>query len=105
MDDERVMGCLSLRSQCGTSAPAGYQFALYDGSTLALCIQDPAVFGASSCDDVMFFEGIELYDSDGTWLGCTTAETTGCPVAFPQWRTQNSACQEVAQTGRRRVRR
>jgi hypothetical protein len=82
--------CLSTRSQC-SDVPGNYVFALFKAGTpsagglptavLDRCIPNPA--GLSTCDGVTGYTGLELYNSLGALVGCTTTAVTACPPQFP----------------------
>jgi hypothetical protein len=99
LEFDPALGCMSQRSQC-SEAPTGYRFSLVAGEELQLCIHTPADSGSVDCSGVTWFDGLELLDSSGSWVGCTTAETAQCPARFPQRTQDNSACQAAAEPAR-----
>jgi hypothetical protein len=82
--------CLSTRSQC-SDVSGNYVFALFKAGTpsagglptsvLDRCIPNPA--GLSTCDGMTGYTGLELYNSLGALVGCTTTGVTACPPQFP----------------------
>ncbi|WIA33820.1 hypothetical protein OEZ86_006930 [Tetradesmus obliquus] len=96
-------GCLSTRSQCSQGL-GGHNFNLFGAlGDLELCIQSPESSGSTSCSDVPGYEGLQLVDSSGGWVGCTA--DTICPEQFPQRTQDGASCQEASASGRRRLRR
>uniref|UniRef100_A0A383WBN0 Uncharacterized protein n=1 Tax=Tetradesmus obliquus TaxID=3088 RepID=A0A383WBN0_TETOB len=96
-------GYNTLASQCSQGL-GGHNFNLFGAlGDLELCIQSPESSGSTSCSDVPGYEGLQLVDSSGGWVGCTA--DTICPEQFPQRTQDGASCQEASASGRRRLRR
>ncbi|KAF6252817.1 hypothetical protein COO60DRAFT_496602 [Scenedesmus sp. NREL 46B-D3] len=83
--------CLSTRSQCSDVA-GNYVFALFKAgppstagglptAVLDRCVPSPA--GLTTCNRMSDYMGLELFNSLGALVGCTTADVTACPQQFP----------------------
>jgi hypothetical protein len=84
------VSCLTTRSQCSDVA-GNYVFALFAAgpagsgglptAVLERCIPNSA--GLSTCDGMTGYTGLELFNSLGSLVGCTTTAVTACPAQFP----------------------
>jgi hypothetical protein len=83
--------CLTTRSRC-SSVSGNFVFSLFRAGppavlggtptpTLERCIPSPA--GITTCSSITDYTGLELYNSLGALVGCTTSSVTTCPTQFP----------------------
>jgi hypothetical protein len=83
--------CLTTRSRC-SSVSGNFVFSLFRAGppavlggiptpTLERCIPSPA--GITTCSSITYYTGLELYNSLGALVGCTTSSVTTCPTQFP----------------------
>jgi hypothetical protein len=83
--------CLTTRSRC-SSVSGNFVFSLFRAGPpatpgglptplLERCIPSPA--GITTCSSITDYTGLELYNSLGALVGCTTTSVTTCPMQFP----------------------
>jgi hypothetical protein len=83
--------CLTTRSQCA-SVSGNFVFSLFRSGppaaagslpmpVLERCIPSPA--GITTCSSITGYTGLELHNSLGALVGCTTINVTTCPRQFP----------------------
>jgi hypothetical protein len=84
------VSCLTTRSQC-SDVSGNYGFALFKAGTpssgspatavLDKCITGPV--GLTKCDNMLSYTGLELFNSLGALVGCTTTDVAACLPPFP----------------------